>query len=96
MVILGALSLKPLAVVLVCWISCFFLLPFFYDADVVASVSVVLSFVAAVVVFASAVVLFFGALVVPALSGSLHFLVPGFDVAVLLAVASHHMTTSIS
>ena len=62
----------------------------------VAAVSVVLSFVAAVVVSASAVVLFFGAPVFPALAGSFHFLVAGFAVAVLLAVAVHHMTTSIS
>ena len=68
----------------------------FYDADVVAAVSVVLSSVAAVVVSASAVVLFFVAPVVPALAGSFHFLVAGFAVAVHLAVAVHHLTTSLS
>ena len=62
----------------------------------VAAVSVVLFFFAAVFVSASAVVLFFVAPVVPVLSGSLHFLVAGFAVAVLLAVAVHHMATSIS
>ena len=58
--------------------------------------SVVLSLVVAVVVSASAVVLFFAAPVVPALAGSFHFLVAGFAAAVLLAVAVHRMTTSIS
>ena len=67
----------------------------FYDADIVAAVSV-LSFVAAVVVSASAVVLLFVASVVPTLSCSLHFLVAGFAFAVLLAIAVHHMATSIS
>ena len=62
----------------------------------VAAVSVVPCFVAAVVVSASAVLLFSGALVVSALAASFHFLVAGFAVAVLPAVAVHHMITSIS
>lgn len=68
----------------------------FYDADVVAAVSVVFSFVAAVVVSASAVVLFFVAPVVPALAGAFHFLVASVAVDVLLAVAVHHVTASFS